>query len=79
VPFVRRATRDGQNRRRHYSRCDHRHDKHSDRFDFRVWPRAVASKGTVSVFDPEGKTTAMLRALGYTVAPWNGQSSTQYW
>jgi beta-galactosidase len=52
-------------------------DKHSDRFDFRVWPRAVASRGTISVFDPEGKTSAMLRALGYTVAPWNGQSSTQ--
>jgi beta-galactosidase len=49
--------------------------KHSDRFDFRVWPRAVASKGIVTVFDPEGKTTAMLRALGYTVAPWKGQSS----
>jgi beta-galactosidase len=51
--------------------------KHNDRFDFRTWPRPAASAGTVSVFDPEGKTTAMLRALGYTVAPWNGQASTQ--
>ncbi|HEX8550703.1 MAG TPA: hypothetical protein VF681_04020 [Abditibacteriaceae bacterium] len=52
-------------------------DKHSDRFDFRVWPRAVASKGSVTIFDPEGKTSAMLRALGYTVSPWNGQGSNQ--
>jgi beta-galactosidase len=52
-------------------------DKHNDSFDFRVWPRAVASKGTVSVFDPEGKTTAMLRNLGYTATAWNGQSSTR--
>jgi beta-galactosidase len=52
-------------------------NKHTDRFAFRVWPRAVASKGDISVFDPEGKTSAMLRALGYTVTPWNGQSSTQ--
>jgi beta-galactosidase len=48
--------------------------KHTDSFAFRVWPRAVNSKGTVSIFDPEGKTTVMLRALGYTVTPWNGQS-----
>jgi hypothetical protein len=46
--------------------------KHTDRFEFRVWPRAVASTGTVSVFDPEGKTSEMLRALGYTAQPWNG-------
>ncbi len=52
-------------------------NKHFDRFDFRVWPRAVASKGTISIFDPEGKTSAMLRALGYTVARWNGKFSTQ--
>lgn len=49
--------------------------KYTDRFEFRVWPRAVASKGTISVFDPEGKSSAMLRALGYTVAPWNGQAN----
>ncbi|HEX8834912.1 MAG TPA: glycoside hydrolase family 2 TIM barrel-domain containing protein, partial [Abditibacteriaceae bacterium] len=35
--------------------------KHTDSFEFRVWPRAVASRGNVSVFDPEGKTSAMLR------------------
>jgi len=52
-------------------------NKHTDRFDFRVWPRAVASTGSVTVFDPEGKTAAMLRALGYTVSPWNGQSGNQ--
>jgi beta-galactosidase len=50
-------------------------NKHTDRFDFRVWPRAAASKGSLTVFDPEGKTSAMLRALGYTVSPWNGRTS----
>ncbi|HEX8833298.1 MAG TPA: hypothetical protein VF719_03820, partial [Abditibacteriaceae bacterium] len=50
-------------------------NKHSDRFEFRVWPRAVASTGTLVTYDPEGKTSAMLRSLGYTVSPWNGQSN----
>jgi beta-galactosidase len=50
---------------------------HTDRFAFRVWPRAVASRGNISVFDPEGKSSAMLRALGYTVSPWNGRASNQ--
>jgi beta-galactosidase len=52
-------------------------NKHTDNLAFRVWPRAVASRGAVNIFDPEGKTTAMLRALGYTVSPWNGKSSTR--
>jgi beta-galactosidase len=52
-------------------------NKHTDRFDFRVWPRAVASKGSVSVFDPEGKSSAMLRSLGYRVSSWNGKSGSQ--
>jgi beta-galactosidase len=52
-------------------------NKHSDRFDFRVWPRPIASTGRVLAFDPEGKTSAMLRSLGYTVIAWNGQSSPQ--
>ncbi|HEX8833032.1 MAG TPA: hypothetical protein VF719_02465, partial [Abditibacteriaceae bacterium] len=51
-------------------------NKHIDRFEFRVWPRAVASRGTVVTFDPEGKTTAMLRSLGYTVSTWDGAPST---
>jgi beta-galactosidase len=48
-------------------------EKHSDRFNFRVWPRAVVSKGSVTAFNPEGKTTAMLRGLGYTLSPWKVQ------
>ncbi len=51
--------------------------KHTDRFEFRVWPRAVASKANISVFDPEGKSSEMLRALGYTVSPWNGRANGQ--
>ncbi|HEX8833143.1 MAG TPA: glycoside hydrolase family 2 TIM barrel-domain containing protein, partial [Abditibacteriaceae bacterium] len=52
-------------------------NKHTDSFEFRIWPRAVASRGNISVFDPEGKTSAMLRSLGYTVTPWNGQATPQ--
>jgi beta-galactosidase len=51
--------------------------KHADKFAFRVWPKAVASKGTVSVFDPEGKSTELLKALGYTSAPWDGKATNQ--
>ncbi|HEY0009768.1 MAG TPA: hypothetical protein VGB55_13655 [Tepidisphaeraceae bacterium] len=51
--------------------------KHADKFAFRVWPPAVASTGTVSIFDPEGKSTEMLRALGYTSVPWDGKASGQ--
>jgi beta-galactosidase len=52
-------------------------NQHADRFAFRVWPRTVASKGSVTVFDPQGKTSAMLRALGYTVSPWNGKPTAR--
>jgi beta-galactosidase len=51
-------------------------NKHSDRFRLRVFARG-ALQGAVSVFDPEGKSAAMLRALGYTVSPWNGKPGPQ--
>ena len=51
--------------------------KHTDRFAFRVWPRAAPSQGAVSVFDPGGKTSAMLHALGYTVSPWKSKSDNR--
>lgn len=50
---------------------------HADRFEFRVWPRPQPERGAVMVFDPEGKTTAMLRSLGYTVIPWDGRAKPQ--
>jgi beta-galactosidase len=43
---------------------------HSDTFPFHVLKPAPAVKGTVSVFDPVGETTALLKSLGYTVQPW---------
>ncbi len=51
--------------------------KHSDSFVFRVWPNAVTSKGTVSIFDPEGRSTDMLKELGYTVEAWDGKATDQ--
>lgn len=49
---------------------------HTDRFDFRVFPRPQPATGEVLVHDPRGHTTRMLRALGYTVRPWTGQTTT---
>jgi len=56
--------------------------KHEARFPFRVFPRpnsstlpSNSSQITVQVFDPLGKTTAMLQALGYKIKPWDGKSS----
>jgi beta-galactosidase len=52
---------------------------HRDTFPFRVCPRPSAqrtSPGSVSVFDPQGRTSAMLRALGYSIRPWNGRRAT---
>ena len=50
---------------------------HSDSFAFRVWPRPVTERGSVAVFDPQGRTTRMLRALGYNTTPWNGATTGQ--
>jgi len=43
---------------------------HEDTFPFRVFPPEPLQKGTIAVFDPEGRTTAMLKSLGYTVTEW---------
>ncbi|MEI6197273.1 MAG: beta-galactosidase, partial [Verrucomicrobiota bacterium] len=48
-----------------------------DTFDFRVFAPQSKNKGTVAVFDPEGRTTAMLRELGYTVTPWTNGAPRQ--
>jgi beta-galactosidase len=43
-------------------------DKHQDAFAFRVFPGPSATVlPPVSVFDPAGETTALLKALGYTI------------
>ena len=44
---------------------------HEDRFGFRVFPKLPKQNGTITVFDPVGKTTRMLQQLGYKVVPWD--------
>lgn len=45
---------------------------HSDTFAFRVFSTPSTVKDAVAIFDPVGKTSAMLKQLGYEVVPWNG-------
>jgi len=45
---------------------------HSDTFAFRVFPNQAKSKDTLTIFDPAGKTSAMLKQLGHQLVPWNG-------
>jgi len=52
--------------------------EHRDRFPFRVFPTqapALQPKQELTVFDPVGKTTQMLRQLGYQVVPWRGSNT----
>jgi beta-galactosidase len=53
--------------------------KLGDAFAFRVYgaPSPLpAAERTVTVYDPAGKTTALLTALGYKVSPWRGAGSS---
>ena len=45
---------------------------HSDTFAFRVFANQAKIKDTLTIFDPAGKTSAMLKQLGYPLVPWNG-------
>jgi beta-galactosidase len=49
--------------------------QHEDRFAFRFFPKPSQASGTVTVFDPVGKTTQMLKQLGYAVVPWDGSQT----
>ncbi len=49
--------------------------KHEDSFPFRVFKPFSPQRASVVAFDPEGKTTAMLKKLGYSVTPWNGDNA----
>jgi len=52
---------------------------HADTFHFRVFKEeAIAGKKEVNVFDPVGKSTDMLMALGYTVLPWKGETNIPF-
>lgn len=54
---------------------------HSDSFAMRFWPRPATQsqsgtiKGTVAVFDPQGRTARMLTALGYKTTSWKGAAT----
>jgi beta-galactosidase len=45
---------------------------HSDTFAFRVFANQAKIKDTLTIFDPAGKTSAMLKQLGHPLVPWNG-------
>ncbi|MBE9095630.1 beta-galactosidase [Tychonema sp. LEGE 07203] len=47
---------------------------HSDTFAFRVFANGTKIKDTVAIFDPAGKTSAMLKQLGHQLVPWNGNA-----
>jgi beta-galactosidase len=48
--------------------------QHQDKFVFRIFPKPPKAAGTITVFDPVGKTTKMLQQLGYKVVPWDQKS-----
>ena len=45
---------------------------HVDTFAFRVFGTPTKIKDTIAIFDPVGKTSAMLKQLGHELVPWNG-------
>ena len=49
--------------------------KQTDSFPFRVFAKPAPAGVQVAVYDPVGKTTKMLQAMGVTVTPWNGQGA----
>ncbi len=46
---------------------------HTDRREFQVFPAMPPLTGRVALWDPVGKTTALLKQLGVTTVPWNGK------
>ena len=49
---------------------------HKDEFTFTIFPKPQAPEGlSVSVFDPEGQTTAMLNRIGVKTTVWDGKST----
>ena len=47
--------------------------KKSDSFAFHIFAKPASAGVEAAVYDPVGKTTKMLQAMGVTVTPWNGQ------
>lgn len=49
---------------------------HTDRLPFRIFPHLTIETGKVVLFDPVGKTTAMLKHLGLDLQQWDGRPSS---
>jgi len=47
--------------------------EHRNEFTFRVFPKLKRAGRDVLVFDPEGETTKLIKALGYTTVAWDGR------
>ncbi len=47
----------------------------ADTFNFKVFSKEPLKPKTLTVFDPEGKTSDMLSSLGYTLEKWDGSHS----
>lgn len=45
---------------------------HVDTFAFRAFGTPTKIKDAIAIFDPVGKTSAMLKQLGHELIPWNG-------
>ena len=48
----------------------------TDKLDFRVFGKPSPLPGSMLLFDPAGKTTKLLSALGLPAAPWTGKPGT---
>lgn len=51
--------------------------EHKDVFSLRVFPKPDPLRQTVAVYDPAGKSTKMLAALGCEVQSWSGKPSSE--
>ncbi len=52
---------------------------HVDTFHFRIFKdEPITGDKVINVFDPVGKSTDMLLALGYTVLPWKGDTKIPF-
>jgi beta-galactosidase len=49
--------------------------QHEDKFAFRIFHKQQKVTGTITAFDPIGKTTKMLQQLGYKVVPWDKKNA----
>lgn len=51
---------------------------HTDTFYFRVYMPVIKNSKSITVFDPVGKTSKMLQALGYKVSNWSASENSPF-